>query len=119
MTYMISLLVLLLVAIYLKRSYSSVLTYGGIHALAVSAGIMFELTILTRKFWREGFAVGNLYSRLTTYILILIPGFVIVMLPIIATAVASFFAQNLALPLFLVMASSEFAVMTTVVALQK
>jgi hypothetical protein len=80
---------------------------------------MLELTLLTRKFWKEGFAVGNIYSRLTTYILILIPGFAIVMLPIIATIVAFFFAEGLALPVFLAMASSEFAVMTAIVAMQK
>jgi hypothetical protein len=41
------------------------------------------------------------------------------MLPIIATLVAFVFAENLAFPMFLAMASSEFAVMTAVVALQK
>ena len=118
-TYMISMVVLFLVASYLNRDFSFILTYGGIHGLAVSAGIMLELTLLTRKFWKEGFAVGNIYSRLTTYILILIPGFAIVMLPIIATIVAFFFAEGLALPVFLAMASSEFAVMTAIVAMQK
>jgi len=126
-TYLISLVVLFLVAVYLHRDslqkdFSSILaylTYAGVHALAVSAGIMLEITILTRKFWKEGFSVGNIYSRLTTYILILIPGFVIVMLPIIATLVAFVFAENLAFPVFLGMASSEFAVMTAVVAVQK
>jgi hypothetical protein len=85
----------------------------------VSAGIMLELTILTRKFWKEGFAVGNIYSRLTTYILILIPGFAIVLLPIVAAFVTFFFAENLVLPVFLLMASLEFAVMTAIVAHQK
>jgi hypothetical protein len=118
-TYLISLVVLFFVAVYLKRDFSFILMYGAIHALAVSAGIMLELTLLTRKFWREGFAVGNVYSRLTSYILILIPGFMIVMLPIVATFAAFFVAENLALPVFLAMASSEFAVMTVVVAIQK
>jgi hypothetical protein len=118
-TYLLSLVVLFFVAMYLKRDFSFILTYGAIHALAVSAGIMFELTVLTRKFWKEGFAVGNIYSRLTTYILILIPGFTIVLLPIIGAFVAFFFAENLVLPIFLLMASSEFAVMTAIVAYQK
>jgi hypothetical protein len=118
-TYLISLVVLFFVAVYLHRDFAFILTYGAVHALAVSAGIMLELTLLTRKFWREGFAVGNIYSRLTTYVLILIPGFAIVMLPIITTAVGFFFAQSLALPVFLATASSEFAVMTAIVAVQK
>ena len=118
-TYMISLIVLFFVAIYLNKDFSFILTYGAIHALAMSAGIMLELTLLTRKFWKEGFAVGNIYSRLTTYILILIPGFAIVLLPITVAFATFFFAENLALPVFLAMASLEFAVMTAVVVHQK
>jgi len=118
-TYMISLPALFFVALYLNRDFSVILAYGAVHALSMSAGIMLELTILIRKFWKEGFAVGNIYSRLTTYILILIPGFAIVLLPIIASFVASFFAENLALPSFLIVASIEFAVMAAVVVHQK
>jgi len=118
-TYLISLVVLFFVAVYLNRDFSFILTYGAIHALAVSAGIMLELTILIRKFWKEGFAVGNIYSRLTTYIMILIPGFAIVLLPIVAAFVTFFFAENLVLSVFLLMASLEFAVMTAIVAHQK
>lgn len=118
-TYIISLIVLLLVTVYLDRDFSFILTYGSIHALAVSAGIMLELTLLTRKFWREGFAVANIYSRLTSYISILIPGFAVVMLPIVATFVAFLFVPELALPVFFALASSEFAVLGGVVAMQK
>jgi hypothetical protein len=116
--YMISLIVLFFVATYLNRGLS-ILIYGGIQVLALSAGIMFELTILTRKFWKEGFAVGNIYSRLTTYIIILIPGFVLALLPIIGAFMVLFVAESLVLPVFLAMASSEFAVMATIVAIQK
>jgi hypothetical protein len=117
-TYLISLIVLFLVAAYLHSDFF-ILTYAATHALAVSAGIMLELTILTRKFWKEGFSVGNIYTRMTTYVLILIPGFAIVMLPIITALVAFFFVESLAFPVFFAMASSEFAVMTAVVAAQK
>jgi hypothetical protein len=118
-TYLISQLVLFFVAVYLNRDFSVILTYGGIHAFAVSAGIMLELTMLTRKFWKEGFAVGNIYSRLTTYITTLIPAFVVVFLPIIGAFTASFFDANLTLTVFLSMALIEFAAMTLVVAIQK
>ena len=118
-TYLISMVVLFFVAVYLKRDFTLILTYGLVHALAVSAGIMLELTLLTRKFWKEGFAVGNIYSRLTTYILTLIPGFVIVALPIVTAFVAFVYAENLVLPIFFTVAASEFAMMTAVVAIQK
>lgn len=118
-TYMISLIVLFFVATYLNRDFSLILTYGAIHTLSVSAGIMLELTILTNKFWKEGFAVGNIYSRITTYVLILIPAFTIVMLPIIAAFVTFLFAKDIALPVFFATASLEFAVMTAVVIHQK
>jgi len=118
-TYLISLVVLFFVAVYLKRDFTLILTYGLVHALAVSAGIMLELTLLARKFWKEGFAVGNIYSKLTTYILTLIPGFVMVALPIVTAFVAFLYAENLVLPIFFTMAASEFAVMTAIVAIQK
>lgn len=118
-TYLISMVVLFLVALYLHRDFTVILTYGLIHALAVSAGIMLELTLLTRKFWKEGFAVGNIYSRITTYILTLIPGFVIVALPIATAFAAILFAENLVLPIFFAVAASEFLVMTAIVAIQK
>ena len=121
-TYLISLVVLFFVAEYLHRTppeITDTLTYGSIHALAVCAGIMLELTLLTRKFWKEGFAVGNIYSRITTYVLNLIPGFVIVALPIVTAFAANIFAANLVLPIFFAVAASEFLVMTIIVAIQK
>ena len=120
-TYLISLVVLLFVAIILNRNLSFILIYGGIHGLAISAGIMLELTLLTRKFWKEGFAVGNIYSRLTSYILILIPGFIVAMAPIMSIIAVSVLSASLAQStlMFLVFAFSEFVIMTTVVALQK
>jgi hypothetical protein len=121
-TYLISLVVLFFVAEYLHRTPQEItdtLTYGSIHAFAVCAGIMLELTLLTRKFWKEGFAVGNIYSRITTYVLNLIPGFVIVALPIVTAFAANSFAANLVLPIFFVVAASEFLVMTAIVAVQK
>jgi hypothetical protein len=118
-TYLISQLVLFFVAVYLNKDFSTILTYGAIHAFAVSAGIMLELSLLTRKFWKEGFAVGNIYSRLTTYITVLIPGFIVVFLPIIGAFATYFFDASLALTVFLSMALIEFAVMTLVVAIQE
>jgi hypothetical protein len=117
-TYLISIVVLFFVALYLHRNLTLILTYGLIHAFAVSAGIMLELTLLTRRFWKEGFAVGNIYSKISTYILTLIQGFVVVALPIGAAFAAIRFDISV-LPIFLAVGASEFAVMAAVVALQK
>lgn len=118
-TYIISLMVLSLVAIYQRRDYSFILTFGVINTFAIAAAIMLELTILTNKFWKEGFAVGNIYSRLSTYILIFIPGFALVLIPIIAAVVTFFMAQGLILQVFLAATLVEFAAMTAVVAVHE
>jgi hypothetical protein len=118
-TYLISLIVLFIVAFYLGRDFSYILTFGTIHMLAIAAAIMLELTILTNKFWTEGFAVGNIYSRLSIYILIFIPGFAVVLVPMIATIVTFFLAEQLVLPVFLAVASAEFALMSAVVIREK
>jgi hypothetical protein len=112
-------LVLFFTMLYLKRDFSLVLTYGLIHALAVYSGITLELTLLVRRFWREGFAVGNIYSRITVYIMIFIPGAVIVATPIITAVALLLLAPNLVLPIFLTLALAESAVMTAIVVFQK
>jgi hypothetical protein len=117
-TYLISIVVLFFVALYLHRNLNLILSYGLIHAFAMSAGIMLELTLLTRRFWKEGFAVGNIYSRISTYVLTLIPGFVVVAVPIFA-AFAAILLGIAVLPIFLAVGASEFAVMAATVALQK
>lgn len=114
-TYVISLVVLSLVATYQRRDYSFILTFGAINTFAVAAAVMLELTILTNKFWKEGFAVGNIYSRLSTYILILIPGFALVLVPMIAAVVTFFMAEELILQVFLAAALVEFAAMIAIV----
>jgi hypothetical protein len=118
-TYMLSLIVLLIVALSMGKSFTLILTYGVIHGFSVAAAIMLELTILTRKFWKEGFAVGNLYSRLSTYILIVIPGYILAAIPILSAIVAFLFAPIFVLPAFLATALTEFTLMTVVVMLQK
>jgi hypothetical protein len=90
-----------------------------INTFAIAAAIMLELTILTNKFWKEGFAVGNIYSRLSTYILIFIPSFALIVIPIIAAVVTFFMAEGFVLQVFLAAALVEFAAMTAVVAVHE
>jgi hypothetical protein len=119
LTYMLSLVVLSIVAVFMGKSFSLILTFGLAHGFSVAAAVMLELTILTRKFWREGFAVGSIYSRITTYILIVIPGYVLAAIPIVSAFVAFLLAETFVLPVFLAVSIAEFALMTVVVALEK
>lgn len=118
-TYVISMIVLSIVAVLLGKSFSFVLTLGMIHAFSVAAAIMLELTILLRKFWKEGFAVGNIYSRITTYITILIPGYIVAAIPIVSGFATFILAPLFFLPVFLGTAVSEFAIMAVVVMREK
>jgi cellulose synthase/poly-beta-1,6-N-acetylglucosamine synthase-like glycosyltransferase len=101
------------------KSYFYILTFGAIHLFSVAAATMLELIILTNKFWKEGFAIGNIYARLTTYILIILPGLAVVMIPIIAALATFLLAQSLTLAVFLGIAVTEFAVAAAYVALEK
>jgi hypothetical protein len=118
-TYLISLVVLSIVAIFMGRNFSLILIFGAVHGFSVAAAVMLELSILTRKFWREGFAVGNIYSRMSTYIVTVIPGYVLAGIPIVGAFAASFFSSPLVLPVFVALAVAEFVIMTAVVALEK
>jgi len=118
-TYAISLIVLFVVALYLGRDFSTILTFGAIHSFAIIAAIILELVLLANKFWKEGFAVGNVYARLSTYIMILIPGLALVLVPIIAAFAIFFINEQLVLPVFFLVAFSECALMTAVVFREK
>lgn len=119
LTYVFSLIALSIVALFMRKDFSLILTYGLVHGFSVAAAVMLELIILTRKFWKEGFAVGNIYSRISTYIMIVIPGYVLAAVPIIIAFAASLFAPYLVLPLFLGVAVVEFITLVAVVELQR
>jgi len=119
LTYALSLIVLSIIALVLGKNPTLILTYGAIHGFSVAAAVMLELTILTRKFWKEGFAVGNLYSRLSTYVLIVIPGYFLASIPIVSAIATLSIAPSFLLPVFLAAALTEFTLMTAVVMLQK
>jgi hypothetical protein len=118
-TYVLSLVALSIVALFMRKDFSLILEYGLVHGFSVAAAVMLELLILTQKFWKEGFAVGNIYSRISTYIVIVIPGYVLASIPIITAFAASLYAPHLVLPLFLGVAVCEFTAMVAAVALQK
>ena len=118
-TYIISIIILTTVAFLIGKDYLAIATFGIVHALSVSAAVMLEITIMIRKFWKEGFAVGNIYSRITTYIMILIPGYAFAAVPMILAFTSFFFAPTFVLPVFLAAAILEFALMTAIVLRQQ
>jgi hypothetical protein len=85
----------------------------------IAAAVMLELKILTDKFWKEGFAVGNIYSRLSTYILVLVPGFALVVLPMIVAIVTFFFVGDFVLEAFLATVVAEFISMVALLSREK
>ena len=111
--YLFSLIVLLGVSSFLRQDLSLLAMFGVAHSLSVSAAVMLELLLLANKFWREGFAVGNLYARLSTYISVLIVGLIVVLAPIIAAFIAFIAAPYSVLPVFAALACLEFAIMAT------
>lgn len=108
LTYILSLLVIFITASFLEKNSFPILTFGAVHILAVASANMLEILLLAEKFWKEGFALGNIFARLSTYILILIPGMIIIFMPIFAAIVAALFYQNLVLQVFFVVGCLEF-----------
>lgn len=117
--YALSMLVLLLALMVLGRDPSLMLLLGGMQTFSMVAAIMLETTILVRKFWKEDFALGNIYARLSTYILVLIPGFIVALVPIGAAIATYLFAESMVAIVFGCVALLEFAVMAAVVTRQK
>jgi hypothetical protein len=107
-------LVLFVAELFLQKNLLLVLAVGLVNGFSVATGAVVELLILTWKFWKEGFAIGNLYARLSTYILILIPGLVMVAVPMVGALVAYLLYPTWALIVFLGIAGSEFAAVTLV-----
>lgn len=109
--YSSSLLILILVALYLRRNIFVVLTFGLIQMFSVAAAGLLELIISARKFWNEGFAIGNIYARLSTYITIIVPGLGIALIPVVAAVATYVLATSMTVWVYLGVAFAEFAVM--------
>lgn len=110
--YVVSLISLSIVALYVRMDLAYLLAFGSIHLLSILSASMLELDLLVGKFWREGFALGNLYSRLSTFISILLPAYVLAWIPIVAAFVTYLLAESLVAIVFLGIELSEFAVMS-------
>jgi len=109
--YSLSVIALLVIAVFVKRNFTSEILFGTLYLFSIAAASMLELTILARKFWTEGFALGNVYARLSTFISILVPGYALAWAPMVAAFVAYLFAETWVLQVFLAVALTEFVVM--------
>jgi hypothetical protein len=118
-TYIVSIIILTIVAFFIGKDFAAIATFGTIHTFSVAAAIMLEITLMLRKFWKEGFAVGNIYSRITTYVVILIPGYIFAAIPMALAFLSFFLVPAFVLPVFLVAAAVEFTLMTVFVLHQK
>jgi len=113
--YSLSVIALLTIALFVKRDFTSQILFGALYLFSIAAASMLELTILARKFWKEGFALGNVYARLSTFMLILVPGYALAWAPMIAAFVAYVLAESFVLPVFLGVALAEFIAMSLIV----
>ena len=113
LTYVVSLIAMFIAMLLQGRDISSVLIFGGVHLLTVMAANLLETLLLVDKFWKEGSAIGNIYARLSTYVLILLPGAFAIFMPIFAAIAATVFAPDIVLPVFLLSAMLEFAIVAT------
>ena len=113
--YSLSVIALLAIALFVKRDFTSEILFGALYLFSIAAASMLELTILARKFWKEGFALGNVYARLSTFMLILVPGYALAWAPMIAAFVAYVLAESFVLPVFLGVALAEFIAMSLIV----
>ncbi|MEM2093389.1 MAG: hypothetical protein QXE16_03795, partial [Candidatus Bathyarchaeia archaeon] len=115
LTYVMSLFVLLLAAVFLRKDFSLILTFGAAHIFSVAAAGMLVLSIFIKKLWNEGFAMGNVYARLGTFLRILLPGVLMALAPIVAASIALFLAPAPVFTVFFTIAFLEFVIMAIAV----
>ncbi len=111
LAYALSMATLFLATLFFGRDPYYVLVYGFMHAFSVIAAIILEVMILTKRFWKEGFALGNVYAGLLIFLVTILPGIVISWLPIVVGFTTYLLARSLVLPVFLSTTLIEFAAM--------
>ncbi|MEM2440539.1 MAG: hypothetical protein QW493_04925, partial [Candidatus Bathyarchaeia archaeon] len=73
--------ILAAVTSYLKRELIFAVAFGLVQAVSVAAGCLFELLLLTKKFWNVELSPGNIYANLSTFVTVLIPGVILCLAP--------------------------------------
>lgn len=110
MIYLSSIIVLSIIALYLRKDFVSVLTFGLAHVLSVAAACIVQLLILIRRFWKDESAMSNIYANIYIFATVLIPGVVICMAPITVGMIMQLTNVQLTFPLYFATALTELAI---------
>lgn len=114
LTFVGCVIVLAIVVLYLRRELISAIAFGLVQAIPVAAGCLFELLLLTRTFWGVELAPSNIYTNLSTFIMVLIPGIALCLIPMAICFITGFSNILYALAIFLTIATLEFVVVAAV-----
>lgn len=114
LTYVSCLVVLTTVILYLRRELIYAIAFGLIQSVSVTAGCLFELLLLTRKFWDVELSPSNIYTNLSTFIMVLIPGVILCLTPMIVCFTLGFSNISLALAISLASTTLELAIVVSI-----
>jgi hypothetical protein len=115
-TYLGSVAAITIVALYLRKDFLSVLAFGLTQTLSVAAGCMMELFLLIRKFWWKELTPSTIYSSISIFIMVLLPGLILCLTPIMLCYIVGFTEIQLTLTIFLATATAELISVTSLTA---
>ncbi|MEM0095191.1 MAG: hypothetical protein QW660_00940 [Candidatus Bathyarchaeia archaeon] len=115
LTYVGCVIVLTVVLLYLRRELVHITSFGMMQAVSVAAGCMIELLLLVRKFWNVKLAPSSLYTNLSTFIMVLIPGIILCLTPMLACFIIGFSNVLHTLAIFSAIAFTEFGAVAALV----
>jgi len=107
-TYLGSLVAITIVTLYLRGDFLWVLAFGLTQTLSVAAGCMMELFLLIRKFWWKELTPSNIYSSISIFIMVFLPGLILCLTPIMLCYIVGFVNIQSTLTIFLAAAAAEF-----------
>lgn len=114
LTYVSCVVALAAFTLYLRREIFSAVAFGLVQAVSVTAGCMFELLLLAERFWKIELSPGNIYASLSTFVMVLIPGVVLCLTPMMVCVALGFSSALFTLTVFLAIATLELAVVAAV-----
>lgn len=118
LTYVGCVIALTLVILYLrKEELISVIAFGLVQAISVASGCMVELLLLVRRFWNVELAPSNIYTNLSSFIVVLIPGMLFCLIPMVICFIIGFSNVLYTLAIFSASAAMEFGAVATITSL--
>lgn len=115
LTYISCVIVLTVVTLYLRRELIHIITFGIIQAIPVAAGCIMELLLLVRKFWKVELTPSDIYTNLSTFVMVLIPGMILCLTPMLVCFVIGFSDILYTLAVFFAIAFTEFGAVASLV----